>query len=240
MPFLHGRLTQILLDSKDISAWLRSFDFNADVDLADVTTFSKAWKVYQPGLIGASLEAGGIHDVSMQDIRAALTAAVQADSIVTMTPGAVPVFGDPARLMASIHASYKESMPVGDIVAFAWSARADDFANGGNNMHPLAAETVTGTSTFLDGGAQTLTGAIAHLHITAISGAAATLTVKFSDATTSGGVYTDIAGGSFAAKTAVGGTRLVIPGTIRQFVKATWTISGTTPSITFAVAFSRT
>ncbi len=131
-------------------------------------------------------------------------------------------------------------MPVGDIVAFNWAAQADDFANGGNNMHPLAAETVTSNSTFLDGVAQSLTGAIAHLHITAVSGTTPSMTVKFQDATTSGGAYTDIAGGAFSAKTAIGGSRLVIPGTIRQFVKCVWKITGTTPSFTFAVAFART
>lgn len=240
MPFLHGKSTQVLFDSRDISAWLNSFNFNADVDMADATTFSKSWKVFVPGMVGAQLEAGGIHDVSMQDVRAALTAAAQADSIVTMTPGAVPVFGDPSRMLSSVHTSYQESSPVGGVVAFNWTAQANDFANGGNNMHPLAAETITGTSTFLDGGAASTTGAIAHLHITAVSGTTPSMTVKFSDATTSGGVYTDIASGAFPAKTAIGGSRLVIPGTIRQFVKCTWTITGTTPSFTFAVAFART
>ncbi len=61
---------------------------------------------------------------------------------------------------------------------------------------------------------------------------------KLQDATTINGVYADITGGAFTAITAVGGQRLVVPGTIRQFVHCVATIAG--HACTYAVSFART
>lgn len=240
MPFVHGRLTEVLLDEKDISSYLNKMDLNVDVEPGDTTTFKKAWKTYEPGLASAGMEAGGLFDHLFTDVRDALQ--VTPDSIISYAPGGALAIGDQVRQLAGVTATYKESAPVGGMVAFAWNATANDTLGIGNSFHALGPETVTGNATPWppSGGAQTLLGAVAHLHITAIGGTATpTLTVKFQDSTTFGGAYTDIASGAFSAATAIGAQRLIIPGTIRAFVRAAWTISGTTPSFTFAVSLAR-
>lgn len=241
MPFVHGKGTRVLFDGIDVSAWLTGVDYSVSNDLSDVTTFQKNWKVFWPGLNSGGVSMTGIQDASMQTLRNAVLDAT--DNVLTWSPQGLTTLAEMAHLIAVADNSYKESMPVGGMVLFDWQAMADEAVGSyGQVYHPLAAETITGTSAFVarDVAGASLTGAVAHLHVTALAGTTPTLVVKFSDATTSGGAYTDIVGGAFTSVNAVGGYRLVIPGTIREFVKCTWTIAGTTPSFTFAVAMART
>ena len=237
MSFQHGKGSQLLMDENDLSAWFRSLDLSADVDAADTTTFTKSWKTFIPGLISGAMEGSGIHDADQQNVKATLQAAT--DSVLTFSPGKATALGDPARLLVPRSTSMKESSPVGDVVAFDWSAQADGTLGFGRLWHPLAEETSTSTSSYIDGGAASSTGAVAHLHITDLVGDT-DLLVEFSDCATPGGSYVAITGGAFTLATGVGAQRLEIPGTIRRYVKATWTITGSTPSVTFAVAMART
>jgi hypothetical protein len=239
MAFIHGKDTQVLLDGKNISAWLNAADLNVEVEAAEATTFSKSWKVFHPGMASSIFESGGFYDTDMINIPTALETRV--DSVLSWMPGII-AHGDPVRMMAALHSTYKESAAVGGMSLFSWTVTGDDTLGIGHNLHPLAAETTTanGTAYPPSGGAQTLLGAVGHLHVTAVAGSGPpTLTVKFQDATTFGGAYTDITGGAFTVTSAVGAQRLVIPGTIRQYVRAIWTITGGSPSFTFAVAFAR-
>lgn len=239
MPFMHGKGTEILLDEKDVSAYLNKLDLSVDVEGADATTFKKNWHVFWPGLADGKFEAAGFYDPLFEDVRQTLQ--TSPDSIVSWAPGGALALGDPVRIMAAVSSTYKESAPVGGMVAFNWGVEGSDTLGIGRSMHPLAAETVTGFSTYLDGGAATTLGAVAHLHVTALAGTVTpTITVKFRDATSGAGAgLADITAGAFAAATAIGAQRLVIPGTIRRYVRVDWTISGTNPSFTFAVAFAR-
>lgn len=239
MAFKHGKGTEVLLDEKDVSVWLNKADMSVDVEAADATTFKKNWHVFWPGLADGKFESGGFYDPLFEDVRQTLQ--VTPDSIVSWAPGGATAFGDPVRMMAGVTPNYKESAPVGGMTMFTWGVKSSDTLGIGHTYHPLAAETVTGFSAYFDGGAATLLGAVAHLHVTAISGTATpTVTVKFRDATSGAGAgLADITGGAFAAATTIQAQRLVIPGTIRQFVRVDWTITGTNPSLTFAVALAR-
>ena len=236
MSFLHGKGSQALLDGIDISAWLNSMDIGADVDTAETTTFQKDWKTYQAGLAGGSVDAGGFHDVDLTAVKDTLQAS---DGLLTFCPGKYATLGDPARLLALVSTSLKESSPVGDMVAFSWSGQGDDVVAFGRLFHPLAAATTTGTSASVDMGTAA-DGGVAHLHLTALAGTSPSVTVEFSDCATAGGTYTAVTGGAFTLSNAIGAKRLVITGTIRRYVKCTWTIAGTGgPSVTFAVALAR-
>ncbi|MEA2538466.1 MAG: hypothetical protein QOF11_2700, partial [Chloroflexota bacterium] len=46
--------------------------------------------------------------------------------------------------------------------------------------------------------------------------------------------------GTFASKAAVGAERIVIPGTIKRYVRAVWDVTGAGVSIPFLVALART
>jgi hypothetical protein len=103
-------------------------------------------------------------------------------------------------------------------------------------LHSSAAETATGSSA--DFGEF---GGFSHvclvLDVTVVSGTTPSMTVKLearSDQKT-GGAYFTPTGATMTAVTAAGTTALEIPWAYLVKYRATWTISGTTPSFTFSL-----
>lgn len=96
-------------------------------------------------------------------------------------------------------------------------------------LAPEAARTANGSGAPLstpDGGTLRL-----DLNITAIAGTTPGVTVAV-EHSPNGTAWTAL--GTFAAATAIGTQRLVRSG-LDRYVRATWTITGTTPSVTFSV-----
>lgn len=87
-----------------------------------------------------------------------------------------------------------------------------------------------------NGGAASDDGGAAYLICTAISGATATLTVTFEHSVNGVDWATLVA---MTALTAVGSERKVVTGTVRQYLRVSWTLTGTTPSATWFAAFGR-
>lgn len=94
---------------------------------------------------------------------------------------------------------------------------------------PSAARTTTGTGT----GTTTVGRAqVAKLDVTAASGTTPSLTVTIQDSP-DGSAWTTR--DTFAAKTTTGTEIRALPRGLDTNVRASWTISGTTPSFTFSV-----
>ncbi len=253
MAFKHGRLGELWLNAVDVSNYFASASFNAKQAAGDVTTFKvvgvpSTYHAFIAGLAEATLTASGYYDSSEADkVRATLQAVV--GQLTYMPAGAVAI-GDMARLLNINSTDYKTGSNVGKAVTLDWTAQGTAPIGFGNVLAPLtvygvgAGVATTGEPTGLgNGGVQTTTGLVAHLHVTAMTGGD-THTFKLQDATTVGGTYADITGGAFVNVTAIGSQRLVIPSvaaggpTIRQFVRLMYTVAG--HSATFAVAAART
>lgn len=96
-----------------------------------------------------------------------------------------------------------------------------------------AARTAAGNSGALPSdysGAKTIR---AQLNVTAISGASANLAVLIEDSVDDGVTWNTV--GTFAAKTAVGREVINITNPFGPKLRVSWTLTGTTPSATFAV-----
>jgi hypothetical protein len=110
-------------------------------------------------------------------------------------------------------------------------------------QHPVsavasAARTTAGDSGVIDGWGGRL-DIVAKLVVTAISGASATLTLTVEHADDPGGSWTAVDTFPGQTATTTGVTR-VAPGKTKPFVRLAWTITGTTPSVTFSVALAQT
>jgi hypothetical protein len=238
MPFKHGRLAEILLNSQDVSAFMYSAQWNAYLETAKVSTFKSSWHSYIAGEAFSQLFCYGYYDPTVTTIRSTLQAA--AAGVVSFAPAGATAIGDQVRMLWPNAVDYKESSKTANAVLFAWSANSTAPVGLGFSLHPLAQEalgTITGTGDGIGTSVASTTGAIGHLHVTQVSSAVSS-SFKFQDATTLGGAYTDIASGAFTNVTAVGAQRLVIPGTIRQFVRCVAVIGPATT--TYAVSFART
>lgn len=237
MAFKHGRSGEVWLNSQDVSAFLMNAELESSVDTAESTTFKSTYKSYLPGDAIGKLTTNGYYDSTLTNVRATLQ--VAAGSIVMFAPAGATAIGDLTRSLLVNTVKYREGAKVGELVAFDWDVESTAVVGYGVCLHVLGSEnpgTITGTGDGVMTSAANTTGAVATVHVTVLS--AGTQNFKLQDATTLGGVYTDIAGGAFTAITAVGAQRLVIPGTIRQFVRCVATIA--TAACTYGVTVART
>lgn len=238
MTFKSGRLGEIWLNGVDASIYFNSADWAMKLALAPVTTFKALWDAFIADTASSTLSAGGYYDSADTDkVRDTLQAAV---GQATYFPAGATAIGDQARLLNINSSDYKNGSKLGGAVTMDWTATSTAVVGIGTCLHVLAQETVgtiTGTGDGLLTSAASTTGAVAHLHVTQVS-AATSSSFKLQDATTLGGAYTDIASGAFVNVTAVGSQRLVIPGTIRQFVRAVAVIGPATT--TYGIAVART
>lgn len=234
--FKHGRRANLYLNGVDISSYFHDAAFNAKAATADVTTFTANWKSYLVGEVEATLVAAGYYDSLEADkVRSTLQGAV---GQLTYYPAGAQAIGDQARLLNINSSDYKTGSKMGGAVTMDWTALATTPVGFGELLHVLQAEnvgTITGTGTPLAQGISTATGAVAHLQVTLPGGVQ---NFKLQDSTALNGAYADIAGGAFAAQSVVGSQRLVIPGTIRAYVRAVATII--TAPCTYSISAART
>lgn len=87
-----------------------------------------------------------------------------------------------------------------------------------------------------NGGAASDDGGAAYLICTAISGASAELTVTIEDSANGTDWATLVA---MTALTAAGSERKIVTGAVRQYLRVSWTLTGTSPSATWFAAFGR-
>lgn len=237
MPFKHGRLAELWLGGQDVSTFFMNADLETVVDVADSTTFKSLWKSFLPGDAISKLTTNGYYDSTLTNVRATL--GVAAGSVVTFAPAGATAIGDLTRGILVNTTKYREGAKIGTLVTFDWDVDSTAVVGYGVCLHVMQQEspgTITGTGDGVMTSAANTTGAIATLHVTAMTGG--TQNFKLQDATTLGGAYTDIASGAFTAVTVVGAQRLVIPGTIRQFVRAVATIA--TNPVTYGITVART
>lgn len=239
MTFKHGADTAVLLDGKDLSAFLNNTDFGVDVDTAPTSTYGSRWKTSIAGQVGAKVPFTGLYDPALTDILATL--GVSPASIVTYCPAGALAIGDRARLLKVATTAYGESSPVGGVIAFKWTVDASEAVGFGDVLHLLAADTNSTTGAEKDDGAASASGWTAHLHVIAVTGGS--WVVKLQDAAVSN-TYSDVTGGAFTAATGATFQRLqgaAVTTALRRYVRYVATRTGGTAgdSITFLLAYSR-
>jgi len=238
MTFRHGRLFEVLQGTSstavDVSPFMFSANFNVYVDTAEVSTAKSSYKSYLAGEAFSQFFGYGYYDPTLTGVRLSLQ---QSPGVVNYAPAGATAIGDQVRLLSFNTVNYKETPSTNKAVGFSWSINGTAPVGIGVSLHPLASENV-GTITGTGDGVLTSaagTGLIAHLHVTAYT--SGTHQFKLQDATTQGGAYTDIAGGAFTNMTSAGAQRLVVLGTVRQFVRCVAVIG--TAAATYSVAVGR-
>lgn len=238
MAFKHGANARVYVNGYDLSAYLRQIGVTGKADAADVTTFGAAAKSYLAGLRDATLTAEGVFDGAVGAVDAVLEAALGANrSLWSIWPQGEAAVGDIGYGLDAIATSYEVSSPAVDVTSIAAEAQSKVGPERLLSLHPMAARTASADGTSLDHGAATTNGGVGYLQVTAASGTTPTLAVKIQhspDAVT----WTDLI--TFTQVTAANQSeRKTVTGTINRYLRASWTIGGTSPSFTFSVAFGR-
>lgn len=238
MP-INANNTTILYDNFALAAYLKSAAPQATVAMLDTTTLADSSLSYQPGLRQFQFALQGLFDSAtgagslLADITSYFGSATP--TAATIAPSGFAA-GNPAWLLPAQTIDYQVSSTVADLVPFTLTLGAGNQPGLGICLTALAALSSTGNGTSQDNSASTANGGVAHLHVTAVSGAGASMTAKIQHSTNNS-TWTDLA--TFSAATAVGSQTVQITGTVNRYVRAAYTISGSTPSFTTLVAVSR-
>jgi hypothetical protein len=237
MAAIHGRGSGVYFDGTDMSGFLHSVDAATEVENADKSTFaSDGWRENEAGMAGTTYTMDGYADVNLP-----LPDALGVDGgVLTWAVGRRTTVGDPAELAVITTTALGKAPSLDAMTALSWGLIASGPIGWGYLLHPLAEDTNTTTGSARDDGAQTATGAMAHLHVTAVDGGSWVITIEDS-ANGSSGWATVL---TFAAKTAAGAERVMtaaVDTVIRRYVRVVATRTGGSVGngITYALGFAR-
>lgn len=233
----------ILAGPTDLSGQSNEVALDMSADNLDATTFrSQGWRDRKTGLKSGNANVKGFWDagtLALPDDQ--LFANLGARMPLTISPNA-PVDGGLAYLLPVLQGSYKWGGQIGELLPFEAGVESDGLIARG-----VYGE--TGINTASGNGAAVNLGAVgptqklvAALHVISVAGTAApTLTARI-ESDDLGSFATPVTRGTFAAATGLTSEWLEIapPGAGETWWRVSWTISGTTPSFLFYVAFGIT
>lgn len=254
---LSARNTRIYVAQYVFTADMKDMDASRHVDSYEDTTFGASAKTFSPSLKDGALKTSGFYTGGVgnieDEIRQIFAASGQpvsvffGDDVLTLISGAI-YSGSPCFITSANMTDWKTSAAIGGGVMLAIGIKPGMTGKlvSGYTLHPLAAEvgTVNGQTVDAPAGAggvyPTTTGWTSNLHVSAIAGAAPSVTVKLQHST-DGTTWADLSGGSFAAATAATSQQLsgAATASVNRYVRCVITFGGTTTSITLAVSFSR-
>ena len=237
-----GVLTNVRLftGGTDLTARTNKVELSGEVEEKDATTFGDVgadgfvWKAVRGGLDTGKISASGLWDSDgVGQVDDVLWPQLGGVGVWTIVPGGASTAGELAYLANMLEANYKLLGGVGDIAPYeAGGTTSTPIARGKLLNPPATPRTATGTGTPIDFGQAWPAGKTmwASLHVLSVSGTAPSATFRIETAPTIG-FAAPTTRLTFAAATARGAQMLSTTATITdQFVRAAWTISGTTPS----------
>lgn len=229
----HGKGTVVLVGANNLSSYLNNVDWGKTADTHDTTTFGNDNRNYSPGLKDGTASLSGLFDGAAdavdEELEAILGAAAQ---VVTIGVEAMAA-GKRCRLLQALETEYNVTSPVSDMVSVDAAMQATEGIEAGVALQAPSATSGTGNGTTVDSGAATTNGGVAHLHVTAFTGANGVIKVQHS---TDGNTWADLI--TFATISAATVERAAVTGTVNRYLRAIRS-SGTFTSITYAVAFAR-
>jgi hypothetical protein len=233
---------RIYAGGADFTGQSNKVDFEGTgVDLLKTTFGSQGWNERVLGIKSSKADVEGLWfagDPGQPDDRswADLVGGVSVPLTLAGTSGAV---GAPCYVTKALDGKYHLFGKVGDLAPFSLSTQNDGPVGDGNILHPQGtARTTSGNGTGVQIGALTINQRmVIGLHVLSVAGTGSpTITVAVqSNVDNTFGAPTTRA--TFTGATAQGGQLLIVAGPITDtWWRATWTITGTTPSFLFAVS----
>lgn len=249
MAFIFGTNTRVWMDGRQAACMINEITQEAEIEEAEVTTLCSTLKDYIPGLAEVTIELEGYFDTNTvspaNTMEALFHSKISNQDVfpVTFAPDGGGDVGDGVYLMNGFLQEYSIENTVDEAAAVEATMRCSSSLARGLVLHSdITARTATGnhgnapSATTLDNTTSSANGGIGVLQVSAVSGTTPTLVAKIqhsSDGTT----WVDLI--TFTSQNAVNGEYLTVSGTVNRYLRAQWTIGGTTPSFNFNLAFKR-
>lgn len=238
MAFIHGKSATVLFGAYDLSTFLNELSLSHSIETGETTTFNSDSKTYVVGLRDGTAALSGLFDGGADGVDEALRAAVDADTTdpATLSP-AKEAIGAVAYLVEAHTGNYEVSSPVSDVVSVSADIQAEAGFDRGALLTTGAAVSSTSSGASVNNGASTANGAVAHLHVTANTrDGVITVKVQHSADDVS---WADLVTFTNVSATSTTSQRSTVTGTVNQYVRANYTVAGSTGSATVHVAIAR-
>jgi hypothetical protein len=234
----HGKDTTVLMNQYDISSFLDNSETEHTIEVLEATTYGNDSKVYALGKEDGIATLEGLGDGGAAELDQILSGIKRSTGVkATIVRGVANE--DMADLLSVIESQFDTQASITGLIRLTAALQAD--SDGVDHGHILRVPSATGASSnssALDGAAATTNGGVGHLHVSANSGTTPTLDVIIEDSADGSTGWATIA--TFTQVTTTNqAVRVEITGTVKRYIRAAWTIGGSTPSYTFAVAFAR-
>jgi len=240
MAYRHGRNTDVLLGSYDISAYLNEATPSMSIDTAETSAFGSSAKTYIVGQNDATVSLGGMFDGDATAVNAVFEDIISND----LTPAFTIAYdngvgvGNNCSLGTAKQTSYEISAPVGDVVSVTGEFQVTGGIRQGVLLNDGTALSATTNGTSVDNSAATAIGAVANLHVIANSRSTAT-TIKVQHSTDNSTWVDLITFTSVSASTITNENIAAGVLTIRRYLRAQTTLTAGTGSITPIVSIAR-
>lgn len=251
MGFVFGTNTRAWMDGRQAACIISEITQEAEIEEAEVTTLCSTLKDYIPGLAEVTIEIEGFFDTDTvspaNTMEALFHSKITSAEVfpITFAPDGGGSTGDGVYMMNGFLQEYSIENTVDEAAAVEATMRCSSaLARGLMIERGAIARTVTGDAGLvvgtdvLDNTTATTDGGVAVLQVFAASGTTPSITVVLQHSADNI-TYADLA--TFSAKTAVDSEYLTVAAgtTVNRYLRARWTISGTTPSFNFNLAFKR-
>ncbi len=225
MAFNHGSKAAVYANGYELSQFLTSVSTAGQADTAEVTTLGKAAKVYIAGLEDATLSAEGIFDGAANAVDQILQAALGVDDSIWVYMPTGDGNGNAGYGFLAIETSYEIETPVDGVAAISAEAQSKVGLERIIALHAMATEAAGGNAASQNNGAQTTKGGVGYLQVVNVTGA---LTVKIQHSSDNGGAdpWADLVTFTATGIGAVRGERKEVAGTVKQYLRVTWTGAG--------------
>lgn len=216
-------------------------EWKLDLTVADLpaTTYcSGGWAEVVPGLRTHTLKLAGYNDYAVGDVDQSAFSQLSGAQPFILAPDTAGADGALAYLGQSMVTNYKSFGKVGELAPFEVSGKGSGWVARGTVLHPaVTARTVSGVGASRQLGALTAGQAMAcAAQFTAFAGTSPVIALKLQSA--SDAVFTTpVDRVTFGVAGTVGAQRAQVSGPITDtWWRLVWTITGTTPSVSFAAA----
>jgi hypothetical protein len=248
MTFVFGTASRIWMDGIQAACAINEITQEAELDEAEVTTLCSTLKDYIPGLAEVTVEIEGLYDTNTAAPTTTLEywmdARLGTTFPITFAPEGGADLGDSVYLLNGFLQEYSVENTVDEAASMEMTFRGTSGLSRAKVIHSdSVARTTTGNggdtppgTGNVDNTTSTAFGGVGVLQVSAASGTTPTLDVKIQHSS-NGTVWADLI--TFTQQNAVNGEYATVAGTVNRYLRALWTLGGTTPSFNFNVAFKR-
>lgn len=238
MPtFTHGKNAKVLMNGADLSAYFSKVNSKGSAETAEVSTLGATSKAYIPGLKDSTMSVDGYWSGDVGGVDEYLSARIGSTTIWTVVFSA-DALGARGYGASTVETTYEIGAEIGGAVSVSAEGQATVGPEPVVVLNPLSAKTATGTGTQVDNTTSTANGSASYLHVTAISGTSSPSLAAKVQHSSDGSTWADLA--VFSTVTAAGASeRIASTGTVNRYMRATWTLTGTSPSFTFHLSTAR-